>query len=77
MARLRLIGRLIGRDLRRRPGQAGLLLLAVTAATSVLALGLVLHGVTSQPLPDGWYEMPGAPSDSKDGEPLVSPSPCV
>jgi putative ABC transport system permease protein len=49
VARLRLIGRLIGRDLRRRPGQAGLLLLAVTAATSVLALGLVLHGVTSQP----------------------------
>ncbi len=49
MGRLPLIGRLIGRDLRRRPGQAGLLLLAVTAATSVLALGLVLHGVTSQP----------------------------
>jgi ABC-type lipoprotein release transport system permease subunit len=49
VGRLPLIGRLIGRDLRRRPGQAGLLLLAVTAATSVLALGLVLHGVTSQP----------------------------
>jgi putative ABC transport system ATP-binding protein len=49
MSRLRLVGRLVARDLRRRPGQAALMLLAITAATATLTLGLVLHGVTSQP----------------------------
>jgi putative ABC transport system permease protein len=49
MSRLRLVGRLVARDLRRRPGQAVLMLLAITAATATLTLGLVLHGVTSQP----------------------------
>ena len=49
MGRILLVGRLVGRDLRRRPGQALLLLLAITAATATLTLGLVLHGVTSQP----------------------------
>ncbi|HYB87129.1 MAG TPA: FtsX-like permease family protein [Streptosporangiaceae bacterium] len=49
MGRILLIGRLAARDLRHRPAQAALLLLAVTAATAVLALGLALHGVTSQP----------------------------
>ena len=49
MSRLRLVGRLATRDLRSRPGQAVLMLLAITAATATLTLGLVLHGVTSQP----------------------------
>jgi putative ABC transport system permease protein len=49
MGKLILAGRLAARDLRYRPAQAVLLLLAVTAATAVLSLGLVLHGVTSQP----------------------------
>ena len=49
MGRIRLIGRLVGRDLRRRPGPAVLLVLAITAATATLALGLVLHGVASHP----------------------------
>jgi len=49
MSRLRLVGRLVARDLRNRPGQAALMLLAITAATATLTLGLVLHGVTSQP----------------------------
>jgi hypothetical protein len=49
MGRALLIGRLVGRDLRHRPAQAGLLLLAITAAMTVLTLGLALHGVTSQP----------------------------
>jgi len=49
MGKIRLIGRLVGRDLRRRPGPAVLLVLAVTAATATLALGLVLHGVTDRP----------------------------
>jgi putative ABC transport system permease protein len=49
MSRVRLVGRLVARDLRNRPGQAVLMLLAITAATATLTLGLVLHGVTSQP----------------------------
>jgi putative ABC transport system permease protein len=49
MSKIRLIGRLVGRDLRRHPGPAVLLLLAITAATATLTLGLVLDGVTNQP----------------------------
>ena len=49
MGKLSLIGRLVGRDLRHRPGPAVLLVLAITAATATLTLGLVLHGVTNQP----------------------------
>ncbi|MGP7997518.1 MAG: FtsX-like permease family protein [Streptosporangiaceae bacterium] len=49
MGRTLLIGRLTARDLRRRPTQAALLLLAITAASAVLTLGLVLHGVTNHP----------------------------
>jgi putative ABC transport system permease protein len=49
MGRLALIARLVGRDLRHRPAEAILLLLAITAATTSLTLGLVLHGVTSGP----------------------------
>ena len=49
MGRIRLVGRLVARDLRYRPGPAVLLLLAITAATATLTLGLVLRGVTNQP----------------------------
>jgi putative ABC transport system permease protein len=49
MGKLLLIGRLVGRDLRFRPAQAALLLLAITAATTVLSLALALHGVTQHP----------------------------
>ena len=49
MGRFLLIGRLALRDLRHRPVQAMLLLLAITAATSTLTLGLALNGVTSSP----------------------------
>ena len=49
MGRIVLVCRLVRRDLRRRPGQAVLLLLAIMAATTTLTLGLALHGVTSQP----------------------------
>jgi putative ABC transport system permease protein len=49
MSKIRLVGRLVGRDLRRRPGPAVLLVLAISAATTTLALGLVLHGVTNRP----------------------------
>ncbi len=49
MGRLVLTCRLAARDLRRRPGEAALLLLAIIAATTTLTLGLLLHGVTSHP----------------------------
>jgi ABC-type lipoprotein release transport system permease subunit len=49
VGKILLVGRLVTRDLRRRPAQAVLLLLAITAATATLTLGLALHGVTSQP----------------------------
>ena len=49
MGRALLVGRLAARDLRRRPAEAALLLLAIMAATTTLTLGLVLHGVTSEP----------------------------
>src|SRR5215217_982419 len=49
MGRVQLVYRLAARDLRRRPAEAALLLLAMTAATTTLTLGLVLHGVISRP----------------------------
>ena len=49
MGKLALICRLIGRDVRFRPGQAVLLLLAIGATTTVLSLALALHGVTQHP----------------------------
>jgi len=49
MGRLLLVGRLAARDLRHRPGPAVLMLLAITAATTMLTLGLALHGVISRP----------------------------
>lgn len=49
MGRILLIGRLAARDLRRRPAEAALLLLAITAATTTLTLGLVLRDAASDP----------------------------
>ena len=49
MGRLLLVCRLAARDLRRRPAEAALLLLAIMGATTTLTLGLVLHGVTEKP----------------------------
>jgi putative ABC transport system permease protein len=49
MGRILLISRLAVRDLRHRPVEAVLVLLAITAASATLALGLVLRGVTAAP----------------------------
>lgn len=49
MGRVLLVGRLAARDIRRHLAQAVLLLLAITAATAILSLGLALHGVTTRP----------------------------
>jgi len=49
MGKIVLIGRLAARDIRRHKAQALLLLLAITAATTTLVLGLALNGVTNHP----------------------------
>jgi FtsX-like permease family len=49
MGKALLVFRLAARNLRRRPTEAVLLLLAITAATGTLTLGLVLRGVHNQP----------------------------
>ena len=49
VGRFLLVGRLALRDLRRRPAEAVLLLLAILVATTTLTLGLVLHGVSDDP----------------------------
>jgi hypothetical protein len=49
MGRTVLVARLAARDIRRHKAQAVLLLLAITAATTTLVLGLALNGVTSHP----------------------------
>jgi ABC-type lipoprotein release transport system permease subunit len=49
MGRALLVFRLAARDLRRRPAEAALLLVAIMAATTTLTLGLVLRGVTDEP----------------------------
>ncbi|GAA4977039.1 FtsX-like permease family protein [Actinoplanes utahensis] len=49
MSRTLAIGRLAVRDLRRRPVEAALLLLALLAATTTLTLGLVLRDAAADP----------------------------
>src|SRR4029450_4728649 len=49
MGRLLLVSRLAVRDLRRRPVEAGLLLLAIMGGTTTLTLGPALRGVTDKP----------------------------
>jgi putative ABC transport system permease protein len=60
VGRILLVGRLAARNLRRRPAEAALLLLAITAATTVLTLGLVLHGVTDDPYHNTRHATAGA-----------------
>ena len=69
MGRLLLVGRLAARDLRRRPAEAALLLLAITAATTVLTLGLVLRGVISKP-----YRAPARRRPGPTSSPLLFPA---
>src|SRR5258708_382591 len=49
MGRTRLIARLAARDLRRRRGEAVLMLITIMVASATLTLGLILQGVISQP----------------------------
>src|SRR5438876_327739 len=75
MSRFRVVGRLVARDLRNRPGQAVLMLLAITAATATLTLGLVLHGVTSQPYQQTRAATRGPDEVAYIGQPSVSNGP--
>jgi ABC-type lipoprotein release transport system permease subunit len=77
MGRILLVARIAGRDLRRRPAEAALLLLAITAATTTLTLGLVLHDVASDPYrrtreatagPDVVASLSPDPSGSQPGD---------
>src|SRR5262245_41644209 len=70
MGRLLLISRLAARDLRRRPAEGFLLLLAIMAATTTLTLGLVLHGVTDKP-----YEKTREATAGPDAIASVDPTP--
>src|SRR5262245_37026602 len=70
MGRLLLVVRLAARDLRRRPVEAGLLLLAILGATTTLTLGLVLHGVTR-----GAYESTRNATAGPDVVASVAPTP--
>jgi ABC-type lipoprotein release transport system permease subunit len=70
MGRLVLVGRLATRDLRRRPGEAALLLMAVTAAATTLTLGLLLHGVTGRP-----YQQTRSATSGPDVVATVTPVP--
>jgi ABC-type antimicrobial peptide transport system permease subunit len=49
MGRILLVCRLAARDLRRRRAEAAMLLIAIMAATTTLALGLLVHAMTSHP----------------------------
>ena len=72
MGRVLLVGRLAVRDLRRRPAEAALLVLAIMAATTTLTLGLVLAGMTKHPY-ESTREATAGPDvvASANGDPFV------
>jgi ABC-type lipoprotein release transport system permease subunit len=66
--RVFLVFRLAVKDLRHRPAQAFLLLLAIAAGTTTLTLGLALHGTTNNP-----YERTRAETFGPDVVATVNP----
>lgn len=70
MGKIVLVARLTARDLMHRPGQAVLLLLAITAATATLTLGLALNGVTAHP-----YQQTRTGTNGPDAVALFMPGP--
>ncbi|HEV3293526.1 MAG TPA: ABC transporter permease, partial [Streptosporangiaceae bacterium] len=75
MSRVLLIGRLTARDLRHRPAEAVLLLLAIAAATTILTLGLALYGVTRQPYQQTRLATAGPDVVAELNGPSFSPGP--
>jgi ABC-type lipoprotein release transport system permease subunit len=70
VGRVVLVGRLAARDLRRHLGEAALLVLAMMAATTTLALGLALGGLTEEP-----YQRTREATVGPDVVALVAPDP--
>jgi putative ABC transport system permease protein len=70
VGRLLLVSRLAARDLRRRPAEAAILLVAITAAATTLTLGLVLRGVTDKP-----YESTRQATAGPDAVASIAPPP--
>ncbi len=70
MGRVVLVGRLAARNVQRRPVEAGLLVLAIMAATTTLTLGRVLDGVTNDP-----YESTREATAGPDVVASVAPTP--
>jgi ABC-type lipoprotein release transport system permease subunit len=83
MGRIVLVLRLAGRDLRRRPLEAAMVLLVIAAASTTLTVGLALRGATDRPYaqtraatagPDtvaGFVREDGRPLDPADVDTLV------
>jgi len=59
MRSLRLAARLAGRNLRRRPAQAALLLLTLTLATGTFGVGIALYGSADGPWNRVWRATDG------------------
>src|SRR5262249_34640432 len=84
MSKLWLICRLAWRDIRRRPVQAALLLLAITAASAALKMELALRGVPHHPYQrtraitngaDVVAQLGGGPALTTRGGPKSTPQP--
>ena len=78
MGRVLLVGRLAVRNLRRRPVEAALLVLAIMAATATLTLGLFLHEVATILFRAPGRPRPGrtssrAPAQRRSDSPPISP----
>ena len=82
MGQATLVARLAVRDLRRRATEAGLLLLVIVAATTILTLGLVVRGLVRDPFgstrqataaPDV-VAMIGSPPGETPGQPSGQPT---
>lgn len=85
MGRLLLVARLAATDVRRRPGEAVMLVVVIVAATAALTLGLVLHGVTAHPYattkretsgpdaPATYFVTTGGPTASQAARQKVAP----
>jgi putative ABC transport system permease protein len=81
MGKLLLVWRLATKDLRHRPAEAVLLLLAIATAATALTLGMALHGATNNPYaatrvatngPDVVAtEVPGGPGNPGPVDPAV------
>ena len=74
MGRMLLVGRLAARNLRRRPGESALLLLAMMAATTTLTLALALRGVTDDPYERTREATAGADVIASAGAPISQAS---